>query len=56
MHTLDSLTKTEPPAFYSYRSTFSIENATTRFINNSAANGGAMALLSSTLELVNPPN
>ena len=40
-------------AFYSYRSTFSIENATTRFINNSAANGGAMALLSSTLQLVN---
>ena len=37
-------------AFYSYRSRFSIENA---IINNSAANGGAIALLSSILELVN---
>ena len=40
-------------AFYCYRSKFSIENATTRFINNSAAYGGAMALLSSVLKLVN---
>jgi predicted outer membrane repeat protein len=40
-------------AFYSYKSTISIENATNRFINNSAANGGAMALLSSILDLVN---
>ncbi len=40
-------------AFYSYKSTLSIENATNRFINNSAANGGAMALLLSTLELIN---
>ena len=40
-------------AFFSYRSTLSIENATTRCINNSAAYGGAMALLSSTLKLFN---
>ena len=40
-------------AFYRYRSKFSIENATSRFINNSAAYGGAMALLSSVLKLVN---
>ena len=44
-------------ALFTYRSKFSIENAanmmTTKFVNNSAANGGAMALLSSKFELIN---
>ena len=43
-------------ALFSYKSKFSIENATnmtTKFINNSALNGGAMALLLSTFELLN---
>ena len=40
-------------SIFSYRSKLSIENATNKFINNSARYGGAMALLSSTIELVN---
>ena len=32
-------------AIFNYISKFSIENATSKFFNNSAANGGAMALL-----------
>jgi predicted outer membrane repeat protein len=40
-------------AIFSYSSQFSIEYATNYFFKKSAANGGAMALLSSTLKLVN---
>ena len=40
-------------AMFSYNSKFSIENATNRFISNSAGYGGAIALLSSIIELVN---
>ena len=40
-------------AIYSYSSKLFVENATIKFTSNSARNGGAMALLSSILELVN---